>query len=534
MRSIVAALALFGCASEPDPVDLVVRAGRNGPDAPPAAIVVDGGVVTAILDDAADAPPATRVIDGDYVTAGFVDAHAHPAGLGSHLAELDLSDAENYAATLARVANAPGSGWLLGRGWDQNDWTDGPPGSWPLAADLERAAPARPIALRRIDGHAVWLSPSALIAAGISKDTPDPPGGRIIRDADGHPTGVLVDTAVDLVSTPTPSDEEHYERLKRAIAAIAEVGLTGVHDMGVSDAGLARYERLQAEGGLPIRIWVYADPDSEAAKRLIASGPWGDGHLRVVGVKAYADGALGSRGALLSAPYADAPDELGNRITSAADLAALATALTGAGAQLAVHAIGDQAVTDTLDAFAAAKAAHPDRVVRHRVEHAQVVRPEDRPRFVALGVVASMQPTHATSDMPWAPARLGPERVAWAYTWRSLLDLGVPLAFGSDFPVEGVDPALGLWAATRRTDRQGQPPGGWTPAETVPWPAAIAGFTSGAAWAVGEEGRLGVIRVGQPADLTVWQTSDATKWRATATIVDGVVVWPPPPAPTAP
>jgi predicted amidohydrolase YtcJ len=504
-------LAMVGCA-EPEPGLRIADGERT--------IVVRDGVIAAILG------PGEADVTGDLVTAGFVDAHAHPAGLGRMRALLDLTGATTYREVLDRVSSASGSGWVEGRGWDQNDWTDH--ADWPTAADLDTIVPDRPVALRRVDGHALWVNSAALAAAGIGKDTPDPEGGRILRHPDGTPRGVLVDTAMDLVRSPDPGEAEKERRLREALVEISLTGLTGVHDMGVDDATLAIYERLDADGKLPVRIWAYLDRDAKAAEKLLAQGPWRGDRLAVVGIKAYADGALGSRGAHLSEPYADEAGHRGAAITGEAELAQLATDLLAVKAQLAVHAIGDAAVTDVLDAFATARAARPEAAaVRLRVEHAQVVNPADLPRFAALNVVASMQPTHATSDMPWAEARLGPERVRWAYAWRSVLDAGVPLAFGSDFPVEGVAPSLGLWSATRRAGLDGEPENGWYPDQGLTEGEAIAAFTSGSAFAAHEEARLGTIEVGRTADLTVWRVdAGATPpWRPVATVVGGELVW---------
>ncbi len=519
---------LFGCAEPPAPApaqpppDLVIEAPLS-PGGPPMRLEVRSGKIAAL----GSSQGAIGGLPADLVTAGFVDAHGHVEGLGKALLSLDLMGSPSYADTLARTKSAaPGEGWLTGRGWDQNDWTDAPAGGWPLATDLDALALGRPIALTRVDGHAIWLSSDALAAAGITKDTPDPVGGRIVRDAAGAPTGVLIDNAVDLVKIPDPTPEERKRRVVKAIDAIRAVGLTGVHDMGTSDDVLAVYERLDQAGKLPIRIWVYLDPASKAAERLYASGPWRGDHLAVVGVKAYADGALGSRGALLTAPYADEPDRTGLAVSSATDLKALAERALGAGGAVAIHGIGDQGVRNALDAFEAARAAHPEKAdVRLRVEHAQVIHPDDVARFAGLGVIASMQPTHATSDMPWAEARLGPERVRWAYTWRTLLDANAHLAFGSDFPVESVDPALGLWSATTRQDQAEQPPGGWYPDQRLTFDEAVTAFTSGAAYAVHEDDHLGEIAEGRAADLTLWRHEGA-HWRAVGTIVDGKVVWP--------
>ncbi|MBW1880146.1 MAG: amidohydrolase, partial [Deltaproteobacteria bacterium] len=431
-----------------------------------------------------------------------------------------------YAATLEKVSEvASGPGWLSGRGGDQNDWSDPPPGGWPLAADLDALMPDRPVVLRRVDGHAAWVNSAALRLSGIDAATPDPEGGRILRDADGNPIGVLVDEAISLLQDPKPDPSSREAWLARGLEEIAAVGLTGVHAMGLSDESLAVYTAFDREQRLPVRIWAYVSPDTEAEARLYREGPWAEHNLKVVGVKDFADGALGSRGALLSEDYADEPGHRGLEVVSPEMLATRATRLVQADAQMAIHAIGDAGVRHALDAYAAARQAHPDkRAIRLRVEHAQVVHPEDVPRFAELGLIASMQPTHATSDMPWAEARLGPERVRWSYAWRTLSDQGAPMAFGSDFAVEEADPGLGLWAAVHRTDLAGNPAGGWYPEQAFTIDEAIAGFTTGAAYAVHEEDRLGSLLPGRPADLTLWRVKDA-RWQAIATIVDGTILW---------
>ena len=464
-------------------------------------------------------PEGSDVLHGEVITPGLVDAHAHAAGVGRLAAELDLVGLTSYAAVLDAVAAAAGDGegWLLGRGWDQNDWPDAPEGTWPRAADLEARAPGRKVALRRVDGHAMWISPA--VAAELGETVPE--GGRVLRDPDGG-AAILVDAAMELVQVPAPAAPVRRERLRAGLERMASAGLVGVHDMGVGDDGWSDYQALA--DALPIRAWVYASQDTLLAERVCTTGPELGERLSLVGVKLYADGALGSRGAHLSAPYADEPGHTGLVINSPETLTALTTRCLGAGAQVAVHAIGDQAVTDVLDAFAAARAAHPERAdVPLRVEHAQVVRPEDRARFAALGVVASMQPTHATSDMPWAEERLGETRTHWAYSWKSLSEQGALLAFGSDAPVESCDPGLGLWSATMRTDLDGRPEGGWLPEERIELEAAVRGFSDGAHRAVGQEPRLLV--TGAPADVSLFRRTGAGRLRAVATVVDGTVVW---------
>jgi predicted amidohydrolase YtcJ len=370
----------------------------------------------------------------------------------------------------------------------------------------------------------VWLNTAALAVSGITKDTEDPSGGRLVRDAAGAPTGVLIDEAMSLVQTPEDAPDDRRLWTAGAFELMAKAGLTGAHAMGLSDESLAVYTALAESGEMPVRIWAYVEPESEAAVRLMATGPWTVGHLEVVGVKAFADGALGSRGAWLTDAYADDPGHFGTPIHAPADIQEWATALHATGASMAVHSIGDRAVHHTVQSFVAAHAANPESHATLRVEHAQLLRPEDRALMAEHRLIASMQPTHATSDMPWALDRVGPERLQWAYTWRTVLDAGIPLAFGSDFPVESHRPALGLWSATHRTDLAGHPAGGWTPSERVSEDEAIAAFTRGSAVAVGNDA-LGFVRAGAPADLTLWLPASDAPWTPLGTVVDGQVVF---------
>lgn len=526
MRTLPLVL-LLGCTPTPPSGLWIEGQIWSGPDVPQAQSgylpLGDDGAMRAIVPTA---PAGAQVLTVDRVTAGFVDAHAHPVGLGRKLSELNLQDLPSLKVTLDAVrAQADGEGWLLGRGWDHNDWDDAPDGGWPSAALLDAVVDDRPVVLRRVDGHASWVNTAALRAAKITAETPDPPGGRILRDAEGAPTGILIDAAAELVPVPKPSTEQVEAWILRAQDAMIAEGLVGAHDMGVSDTALAAYRGLVQKNALKVRIWAYLDPTSEAAERLLRAGPTKEGRLHIVGIKAYADGALGSRGAHLLAPYADEPDSRGLRLTSNDELTTLATRCLRARAQLAVHAIGDAAARDVLDAFAAARAAVPDAAdVPLRLEHAQVVAASDRARLAPLGVIASVQPTHATSDAPWAADRLGAERVDDSYAWRSLRRAGADLALGSDFPVEAADPAWGLWAATTRRDRNGEPPGGWRADQALEEPEAIAGFTTWAGRAVREEPP----RCAGPAcvaDLTLWRRLDAPPgWRAEGVVIDGALI----------
>ena len=477
------------------------------------ALLVEGGRVRRLL-DREEIPKALahggKVIDlpGELAVPGLVDAHGHLLGYGLALRRADLVGARSLEETLARVrefaAGHPGDPWVLGRGWDQEDWPDH---AWPTADVLEEAVPGRPCALWRVDGHALWVNRTALAAAGIDAKAPDPPGGRILRGADGRPTGILLDAAEELVTgrIPPPGPDLAEEVLADVAADLLEKGLTGFHAMSVSKVEWEALVRLARTGRFPLRVWAYAEWGGDLAREVLAGGPRSEGRLHLVGVKLFADGALGSRGARLLAPYADDPGNLGTWVTPPDELARRIDEATSRGLQPAVHAIGDAANHELLAIYRHLLEEHPDRAsLRPRVEHAQVVPPADIPVFGELPIVASMQPTHATSDMPWAEARLGRERLAGAYAWRSILDAGGRLAFGSDVPVESCDPRLGLWAAVTRQDTAGNPPGGWLPDQRLGIREALAAFSAGPAWAVRREDDLGKLAPGYLADITVF------------------------------
>jgi predicted amidohydrolase YtcJ len=448
------------------------------------------------------------VLDGAHVYPGLTEGHGHFIGYGQALEKVDLEGTASYAEVVERVRRAaegtPGGGWILGRGWDQNDW---PEKAFPNHGQLSAAVPDRPVLLTRVDGHAVLTNARGLAAAGIVAGTPDPPGGKILRGARGEPTGVLVDTATGLVERlvprPNAADIERW-----AIASgtkLASLGLTEIHDAGTTREELAVLRKLQAAGTLPVRVYAIVDgTDDGLLDGEFAAGPslTRDGMLGVRAVKLYVDGALGSRGALLSAPYTDEPGAKGLEVTATERLAAVVRRAGKAGFQPCVHAIGDAAVTRILDVFE--RELGPASRLRPRIEHAQIVRPDDVRRLAALGVIASVQPTHCTSDMPWAPARLGEERVPWAYRWRSLLAAGAHLSLGSDVPVESPDPRLGMWAAVTRRPHGVTAHAGWNLAEALTPAEALAGFTSWTAYAAFEEDWRGRIAPGFAADLTVF------------------------------
>lgn len=469
-------------------------------------LVVDGGRVVAVGEAAlAGRYRATEVIDGAGRTLlpGLIDAHAHPAALGLLRRQLDLSDAgsrsEALAAARTYAAANPGPGWLLGGRWNHERWEDD---RLPTAAELDAAVADRPAWLERVDGHAGWANTRALEAAGITADTPDPPGGRILRDAAGEPTGVLIDAAMALVEAgiPAPSPAEIERALRLALTEAAALGLTNVHDMGVDAPTLAAYRRLAESDALPIRVYVLLAGADEMLDAVPV--PFELGRLKVGGVKLYADGALGSRGAALLAPYSDEPGNGGLLFADADELADAVARAHRQGFQAAIHAIGDRANRVALDAFAdAGKRESP--IPPDRIEHAQVIALEDIPRFAELGIVASVQPTHATSDKNMAEDRIGAERMRGAYAWQRLLEAGASLAAGSDFPVEPPNPFYGLHAAVTRRDRDGEPPGGWYSEQALTREEALAAFTLGAARAAGQDGEIGSLEPGKRADFVL-------------------------------
>lgn len=474
------------------------------------AIAIAGDRIVAVGNDAeirALGAPREIALAGKTVTPGLVDAHCHLYGLGMDLERVSvrqLDSAEAVAQVVAEAAKArPAGEWLLGRGWDQNRW---PGQQFPTRAVLDAVVSDRPVLLRRVDGHAIWVNSAALAAAKLTKDTKDPAGGKILRDAQGEPTGVFIDNAVDLVDRVVPKDTaDAIERRLRAAAKVAvAAGLTGVHDMGISDETAAVYEKLAAAGELPLRVYALlaGDPGNLERVRVAPKPPVGRFAMRAV--KYFADGALGSRGARLYEAYEDDPENRGLWVTDPDALNAAVDTAVGGGWQVGVHAIGDAAIGAVLDAFLRAEKKYPGGDHRLRIEHTQVIAPQDLPRMVEAKAIASMQPTHATSDMPWAEKRVGGDRIKLAYAWRTMLNKGIPLAFGSDFPVEDVPPLLGIYAAVTRQDRDGAPAGGWLPKQKLTLDEAIAAFTTGAAYAEFAEDQRGMLAAGRLADLTVF------------------------------
>lgn len=507
-----------------EPADLILRHGEIvtlDPAHPRAeSLAIRGARIVAVGSDkdvARLAGPKTHTIDlhGRAVATALTDGHAHLVSLGLAMARAELRDCGSPDACAGRAKSVSGV-WALGRGWDQNKFADK---QFPGHAALDRALGDRPAWLTRIDGHAGWANAAAMKRAGVTAATKDPSGGRIVRDAHGEPTGVFVDEAMGLITRviPSPTAEELDQAILRAQEAVLKEGLTEVHEMGADQAMLDAYRRADAAGKLALRVRVFVSGElapSLLAKPAPARKP--DAMLEVVGVKLYADGALGSRGAALLAPYSDDPKNRGLIVTSDADLERAAHAAAGKGWQIAVHAIGDRANRAVLDAFQRAGATAKDRF---RIEHAQVIALEDIPRFKTQGVIASMQPTHATSDMPWAEARLGKVRLRGAYAWRRLLDAGATLSFGSDFPVEEPSLVAGLRAAVER--------GGWTVDQKLTIDEALRAFGETAAFSTFEETWRGRCAPDQAADITVFSTGVGGLLHATPdlTIVAGRVAF---------
>jgi len=465
------------------------------------------GKVTAVLERGEARPQVDYRLDGKgkVMVPGMIDAHVHVMDIGFAALTLDLSDTTSLEDALAKIKafaeENPGRPWILGRGWNQEKWGLG---RFPTAAELDAVVSDRPVWLERADNHANWGNTLAITTAGVTAKTPDPAGGKIIRDAKGVPAGVFVDNAVQLVGkvVPPPRPEDRDLAFAKAQEVLLAKGVTAVADMGTEMADWTTFRRAGDAGRLQIRIMAYAD-GFDTLQTVAGPEPtmWlYDDRLRMGGIKLYLDGALGSRGAVLKAPYHDDPGAKGLPLLSPTQLRNLMSRASMDNFQTAIHAIGDAANAEVLAAIEELSESYKgDR--RWRIEHAQIVDPADLPRLGQHGVIASMQPLHQTSDRLMAEARLGPDRLDGAYPWRSVMTVGGRLAFGSDAPVEPADPWAGMAAAISRTDAKGEPFGGWFPQETVSREAALAGFTSDAAFAGFAEDRFGRLVPGERADF---------------------------------
>lgn len=513
-----AALAICAAAAVPAPAladQLIenvagIRIDENGKvDRFEALWIDDGGRVKAVLRRGDKRPAKVQYqLDGRgrVLMPGLIDAHLHVMGLGLAALTLDLSDTNSLDEALAKIAafarDNPSRPWILGRGWNQEKWGLG---RFPTAADLDRVVADRPVWLERVDGHAGWANSAAMKAAGVRPGVANPAGGRVERIGKSMiPSGVFVDAAADLVqrAVPAPRPADRDNALAAAQKLLHAHGITAAADMGTTIEDWQTFRRAGDTGRLSLRIMAYA-AGAEAMTLIGGSGPtpWlYDDRLRLGGVKLYLDGALGSRGAWLKAPYADDPGNTGLPLMTQAQFRNTLVRAGMGNFQVAAHAIGDAANAEVVDAVAEVAGSFTgDR--RWRVEHAQVVDPADFAKFGRHGIIASMQPVHQTSDRLMAEARLGPARLRGAYAWRTLAATGARLAFGSDAPVESPDVFAGLAAAITRTDAAGQPFGGWFPQETVSREAALAAFTADAAYAGFAEGRFGRLVAGERADF---------------------------------
>ena len=513
MKKLLAAIAALFCvqAAAADTLIDNVNGYTVGPDREvvrfTGLVVGNDGRVKQLLQRGARpaARPDYRMdARGRTMIPGLIDAHGHLMGLGFQALQLDLSDTrtlqEAQAKIAAYAAANPTPRWVVGRGWNQEKWGLG---RFPTAADLDAVVPGRPVWLERVDGHAGWANSAAMKEAGVTAASKSPPGGRI-EMAGRQPSGIFIDAAAQLVekAVPPPLPRVRDKALETAQAILLSNGITAMADMGTSAEDWLVIRRAADKGQLNLRIMSYAAGiDQLLAIAGTEPTPWlYDTKLRMVGVKLYGDGALGSRGAWLKHPYKDKAGERGLAFLSDATLKNLMSRAAMDGFQVAVHAIGDAANAQLLEAIEELAGTYQgDR--RWRIEHAQIVDPADLPRFGRLGIVASMQPVHQTSDWRMAEARMGIERLGGAYAWRSMIANGAALAFGSDFPVESANPFHGLAVAVSREDADGQPPGGWLPEQKLGLAQAFAAFTRGAAYAGFAEDRFGTLQPGKMADF---------------------------------
>jgi len=498
-------------------------------------MAVRGGRILAVGDDVtAHIGPGTKRIDarGATIIPGFIDCHVHMQALGEVLESLDFrytrSVEEIAEAVRKRARELKAGEWIRGANWDQTNWG----GRFPDAEPLTRAAPDHSVYLTRVDGHAAWVNRKALEIAAITAATPDPPGGKIHRTGTGEPAGILIDNAQDLVARkiPPPTDEQVRRRLARAAQECARLGITTVHDAGVSGQELDAYRALMAANELPVRVYAMIGGEGELWRKYLTRGPEIGERLTVRSIKLMADGAMGSRGAAFFEPYTDDPGNTGLLMLSRGDVERMTRAAAERGFQVNTHAIGDRANRMVLEAYGAVLGGKNDK--RFRIEHAQAVAPPDFESFAKYSVIASMQATHATSDMRWAEARVGPERVKGTYAWRRFLSVGVPVANGSDFPVEEPNPLYGFYAAITRQDREGGPEGGWFPDQRMTREEALKSWTAAGAYAAFEEKQKGTLETGKLADFVLLSKDILTvppkeilDTRVLMTVVGGEVVY---------
>jgi len=554
---LILAMTRSAETAPPAKADLVLRGGivhTMDPRRPRAqAVAVAGASIAAVGTDAEVAAlvgPATRVIDlrGRTLVPGFADSHAHVlgdrrtrGGLGFVRLGLDLSETRSWSEVLERVAEVararPAGEWVLGRGWHEGKWAAPAVPSvrgFPTHAALSALTPDHPVVLERADGHAVLVNARAMSVARLTAATEPPPGGEIVQDGEGRPTGILVDRAADLVQPPPAGPDEMRRALDAAMDECLRHGVTSVTDAGADLETIALYREYARAGKLRVRLYVMAGGAEVMRALARPEVGLGDGFLTLRAVKLYADGALGSRGAALLEPYEDDPGNRGLVLTPPETILETARLALRTGFQVATHAIGDRANRFVLDAYARALGERPDvKDARFRIEHAQVIDEADIPRFARLGVIASMQACHCPSDRPWAPRRIGMARVEeGAYAWRKLLASGARLINGTDAPVERLSAVENFFASVARRDPSGRPPGGFDPGERMTREEALRSYTLDAAFGAFAEDRLGSIEPGKRADLVVLSRDvmgvpedELLATVVEATIVDGRVVY---------
>jgi len=499
----------------------------NGIVAFSALVFNDDGRVVATGDESLlEQYPDAKRIDGEgrTVLPGLIDAHAHVAGLGFLKTSLDLAGVPSVDDAVARIAayaeDKPHGRWITGRGWNQVLW---PVQEFPRASHIDAVVSDRPVWLRRIDGHAGWANSVTMRLAGITDDTPDPVGGKIIRDDNGHATGIFVDRAMDLIGShvPQPDKAEGRAAVRAAVDTLLSEGMTSVHDAGVGVMNAEIYVSMADDGELGMRVYAMIGGADEVLDTIAEPiYAYGNDRLEIASVKLYADGALGSRGAAMLEPYSDDPENRGLPFWTQAELDAMVQKANGMGFQVGIHAIGDHGNRMALNSFERVQGGKPSPL-RNRIEHSQIVTLEDIPRFAALGVIASMQATHATSDKNMAEDRIGPDRILGGYAWRRMLDVGVVLANGSDFPVELSNPFHGLYAAVTRQGRDGEPEGGWYADQALTRAEALHSFTLAGAYAARQEDRLGSLEPGKWADFII---IDRDYFSIPAAEIDDIIV----------
>jgi len=520
--AIIAAILTISCG-RPSPADLVLRGGKvvtvDEDFSIHEAVAVRGDKIVFVGSNKEVEKyilPSTNVIDcsGNLVLPGLIDAHAHLHSLGDELTYLNVTGTSSYQEIIGRVTarvktSEPGE-WIVGGRWDQNDWEDK---SFPVHIPLSEVSPDNPVYLNRIDGNAAFANQKALEIAGITKDTPDPVGGVIIHDEKGEPTGVLVNRAMNLVTDKIPpdSDEQFKQKFLKAVRSCLAVGLTSVHEAGIGPRHIYLYKDLIDNGQLKMRVYAMLGEEKDLPldmelvdyfkKHRIEE--YGHHLLSVRSIKLFFDGALGSRGAAFFKPYEDDPENTGLLRITPEYIHEISKAALEANMGVNTHCIGIRGNRLCLEAYAQALKENPKQDHRFRIEHAQIVEKEDIEKFVSLGVIPSMQPTHCTSDMYFVKDRIGEERAKGAYAWRWFIDAGLTIPCGSDFPVESNNPLLGIYAAVTRQDVKGWPEGGWFPKQRMTIEEAIKGFTIWAAYAAFQEDDLGSIEVGKYGDFTV-------------------------------